>query len=171
MCQRSMVIVRRLEPDEDGATDGSELLRKVVIVLPGRYDGHLPAPAAFRSLDENLLPVLGHVVDGYQHGASGVEVSVVMVGRPPKCCLDNLTLDTCWLAQMKPAAATRPCLHLGRSGSRSRASQCAMVRSSSQKHGAGGRTRTASRSTSRDRATRLTTPSRSRSTTACVMSA
>ena len=47
--QRAMVITRRLEPDDDGTTDGSE-------------------PAAFRSLDKDLLPVLGHI-DGYQHGA------------------------------------------------------------------------------------------------------
>lgn len=80
MCQRAMVIARRLEPDEDGATDGSELLRKVVILLLGRHDGHRPAPAAFRSHDANLLSVLGDVVDGYQHGASGIKVSLVMVG-------------------------------------------------------------------------------------------
>lgn len=68
VCQRAMVITRRLEPDDDGAPDGSELLGKAVIVLPGRHDGHPPAPTAFRSLDEDFLPVLVHV-DGYQHGA------------------------------------------------------------------------------------------------------
>ena len=66
--QRAMVITRRLEPDDDGTTDGSELLDEAVIVLLGRHDGHPPAPAAFRSLDKDLLPVLGHI-DGYQHGA------------------------------------------------------------------------------------------------------
>ena len=66
--QRTMVITRRLEPDDDRAPDSSEFFGKAVIVLPGRHDGHPPAPAAFRSLDENLLSALGHV-DGYQHGA------------------------------------------------------------------------------------------------------
>jgi len=32
--------------------------------------GHTSAPASFRSLDEYLLPVLGHI-DRYQHSAGG----------------------------------------------------------------------------------------------------
>src|SRR5690606_31310599 len=30
---------------------------------------------------------------------------LVMVGQPPRCCLDNLTLETCWLAMTCPDAA------------------------------------------------------------------
>ena len=94
MCQRTMVIARRFEPDDDGTADGRELLGKAVIVLPGRHDRHPPAPAAFsrsirtscRFLDMSMAT---------STAPAGVGVSLVMVGRPPKCCLDNFTLDTC----------------------------------------------------------------------------
>jgi transposase InsO family protein len=36
---------------------------------------------------------------------AGVGVSLVMVGRPAKCCLDNFTLDTCWPAMACPDEA------------------------------------------------------------------
>jgi len=115
--ERPVVVTGRFEPDKDRPFDRGKLLGQMVVVLLRRHPRQAPTSAALRPFDQHLLAVLGHI-DRYQHGApAGVEKRLVMVGRPPKCCLDNLTLETSW-----PAMALAP---------EPTASQCATAPNSS----------------------------------------
>ena len=94
MRQRTMIVAGRLEPDNDGPAEGGELLGEAVIVRLARERRHAPAPPALGPLDEPSWRFFAMSI-ATSTAPAGVEENLVMVGRPPKCCLDNLTLDTC----------------------------------------------------------------------------
>lgn len=68
--ERAMVVAGRLEANEDRSPYRRKISNQAVVIRPGRQHGHPPAAPSFRSFDQDLLAVLGHV-DRYQHGAAG----------------------------------------------------------------------------------------------------
>jgi hypothetical protein len=62
-----MVVAGGFEANDHAPADIGQICCKAIVISLGGHHRHPPRSPALRALDENLLPVLGHI-DGYQHG-------------------------------------------------------------------------------------------------------